>query len=248
MNFTELLSVNTIPKEISDSLFDQSERGLIHTPYKDEVRLFSCIKDGNISKLTEQMVPIFSSGIFVGEMSDNDIRQYKYISVSTMTLATRYAIQGGLNEISAYNFSDRFVRKIDSLESTEEILSYLANQIIVLTNMVKKAKEKAVFSPHVRKSIIYINQNITKRLTVREIAKHCNISSDYLSYLFKKETGENLSHYILEKKLEISKTLLWEGYDKKYICSSLAFCSQSHFISSFKKEFGITPNEYLTQK
>lgn len=49
MNLTELLSVNTIPKEISKSLFEQSKQGLVHTPYKDEIRLFSCVKEGDVN-------------------------------------------------------------------------------------------------------------------------------------------------------------------------------------------------------
>ncbi len=248
MNLTELLSVNTIPKEISKSLFEQSKQGLVHTPYKDEIRLFSCVKEGDVNKLLQQVKPFMESGIFVGEMSDNNLMQYKYMSVSTITLATRYAIQGGLDEHIAYNFSDKFIRNIDSFNSTDKILSYLAGQVIELTTAVKENREKVKYSPHIRRAILYIDKNITKKLSVKEIANHCNISSDYLSYLFKKETGENLSQFILKQKLEISKTLLWEGYDKQHICSALSFCSPSHFISSFKKTFGITPNEYLSQK
>lgn len=248
MKISELISVNTIPKEISQSLFEQSKQGLVHTPYKDEIRLLSCVKEGDVGKLLEQVKPFMESGIFVGEMSDDNLMQYKYMSVSTITLATRYAIQGGLDEHSAYNFSDNFIRNIDALKSTGEILSYLARQIIELTNAVKESKKRVKYSPHIRKSILYIDKHITQKISVKEIAQHCNISADYLSYLFKKEIGENLSSYILRQKLEMSKTLLWEGYSKQQICSALSFCSQSYFISAFKKEFDITPNEYLAQK
>ena len=55
MNYDELLSINTIPKEIDKSIYEQSERGLIHTSYRDEIRLFSCIKEGNSDKLLEQV-------------------------------------------------------------------------------------------------------------------------------------------------------------------------------------------------
>lgn len=57
--------------------------------------------------------------------------------------------------------------------------------------------------------------------------------------------GVNLSSYINHQKLELSQTLLWEGYDNEKICYTLGFSSQSHFISSFKKEYGITPGEYI---
>lgn len=247
MKSSELLSIHTIPKEVSKSLYKQSDCGLIHTPYRDEIRLFSCVKEGNPEKLMSQVKPFMESGIFVGEMSDDNLMQYRYMAVSTITLATRYAIQGGLEEHTAYNFSDSFIRAVDKHNSSGEILVHLASKIIELTNMVKDNKSKVRYSPHIRKCISYINQNITKKITVKEIAAHCGVSADYLSHLFKKELGDSLSVYILKEKLELSKTLLWEGYDHKKICQSLSFCSQSHFISSFRKTYGITPTEYLSQ-
>ena len=247
MNYDELLSINTIPKEIDKSLYEQIERGLIHTSYRDEIRLFSCVKEGDLEKLLTQVQPFMNSGIFVGEMSVNSLMQFKYIAVSAMALATRYAIQGGLGELEAYSFSDNFIRTIDEKESTADIMILLANKIMELTNMVKESKDKIIHSPHVRKSIDYINKNITKKITVKEISQHCGISADYLSHLFKKETGDSLSNYITKQKLELAKTLLWEGGDSKKICSSLGFCSQSHFISAFKKEYNMTPSEFISQ-
>ena len=247
MKYAELLSVNVIPKEISKSLFEQSEQGLMHTPYRDEVRLFSCVKEGNIDKLISQAQTLVDSGVFVGEMSGDNLMQYRYMAVSAITLATRYAIQGGLGELDAYSFSDNFIRDIDTLKSPDEIIGLLISRIIDLTKFVDSNRKKAVYSPHIRKAIVYVNNNITKKLTVSQIAKHCNITADYLSHLFKKEVGINLAGYILKEKLELAKTLIWEGYDNKRICYSLSFCSQSHFISSFKKTYGITPNEYLNE-
>lgn len=247
MNYDELLSINTIPKEIDKSLYEQVERGMLHTSYRDEIRLFSCVKEGDLEKLLAQVQPFLSSGIFVGEMSDNSLMQFKYIAVSTIALATRYAIQGGLNELAAYSFSDKFIRNVDEAESITDIIMMLANKIMELTTMVKESKEKIIQSPHIRKSIAYINKNITKKITVKEISQHCGISADYLSNLFKKETGNSLSNYITKQKLELAKTLLWEGCDSKKIYSSLGFCSQSHFISAFKREYNITPSEYIFQ-
>ncbi len=247
MNYDELLSINTIPKEIDRSLYEQIERGLIHTSYRDEIRLFSCVKEGDLEKLLAQVQPFMNNGIFVGEMSNSSLMQFKYIAVSTMALATRYAIQGGLGELEAYSFSDRFIRTIDEKDSTADIMILLANKIMELTNMVKESKDRIIHSPHVRKSIDYINKNITKKITVKEISQHCAISADYLSHLFKKETGDSLSNYITKQKLELAKALLWEGGDSKKICSSLGFCSQSHFISAFKKEYNMTPSEFIFQ-
>ena len=142
MKYAELLSVNVIPKEISKSLFEQSEQGLMHTPYRDEVRLFSCVKEGNIDKLISQAQTLVDSGVFVGEMSGDNLMQYRYIAVSAITLATRYAIQGGLGELDAYSFSDNFIRDIDTLKSPDEIIGLLISRIIDLTKFVDSNRKK----------------------------------------------------------------------------------------------------------
>lgn len=245
MRTSELLSISVIPENVADSSFLKSEQGLVHTAYRDEIRLLSCIKEGDCDRLLREIVPFVQSGIVVGEMSKDSLTQYKYMAVSSITLATRYAIQGGLDEHTAYNFSDGFIRSIDALAEPSDILELIAVKITELTDMVRINREKVKHSPYVRRAINYINDNINKRITVKEIADECRISADYLSHLFKKETGSSLSSYILRQKLEISKTLLWEGYDNSKICYALSFCSQSHFISSFKKEYGMTPTEFL---
>ncbi len=246
MNVYELLSLKIIPGEISKSLYEQREAGIFHTPYKDEIRLFSCIKQGDINKLIEQLKTFMGSGIIVGNMSESNERQHKYMAVSCITLATRYAIQGGMNETDAYNFSDDFIRTMDTIDAPKHVMEYLAEKIIELTNLVASNAQRLIYSPHIRKAISFINKNLHKKISIADIAKECSLSEDYISHLFKKEVGENLSNYILKQKLEVSKTLLFEGFDSSKICFTLGFCSQSHFISSFKKEYGITPGEYIT--
>jgi AraC-like DNA-binding protein/ribosomal protein S25 len=239
MNIGELISIKTLEDE--QSFFGDTEK---HTPYRDEVRMFSCVQQGDISKLIKAFKDI-NTTVTTGKMSNDDVTQYKYMAVSTVTLATRYAIQGGLNEKVAYDFSDNMIMLVDSLNSKEAILGCLATQIIKLTKMVRKSKTAPIQSPHVKKCIFYINENICSKITVYKLADICNISPDYLSQIFKDEMGENLSSYILRIKLEKSKELLMQGKSISEICETLGFSSQSHFTTSFKKHYGMTPKEFI---
>ena len=124
--------------------------------------------------------------------------------------------------------------------------SLIVDAAIELTNKVNLCQKNFNYSPHIRKCVAYINKNLNEKLTVNSVAKYCNLSSDYLSRIFKEEMGVNLSAYITHQKLEMSQTLLFEGYDSDNICYMLGFSSQSHFISLFKKEYGITPGEFVT--
>lgn len=245
MNYEELMSIKVIPKDIAKSQSKSLVNNLYHTPYKDEIRLFSCIKQGNLKKLIFEMTQLGIQNITVGQMSDDELKQQKYMAVSFITLATRYAIQGGMNENNAYSFSDSFILKIDKAKNKAAVNSLIVDAAIELTNKVNLCQKKFNYSPHIRKCVAYINKNLNEKLTVNSVAKYCNLSSDYLSRIFKEEMGVNLSAYITHQKLEMSQTLLFEGYDSDNISYLLGFSSQSHYISLFKKEYGITPGEFV---
>ncbi len=234
MNIGELVTVKTIEKNTLEK----------HTPYSAEIRLFSCVQQGDIDSLMMQIKNL-DSLIVMGKMSDNELMQHKYMAVSAITLATRYAIQGGLNESKAYEFSDKVIKTIDSLTDKNEIFMCLGIEILKLTQDVKKNKKQPEFSPHIRNCIKYINENLSQKIRVSSVAKYCGISADYLSQIFKKEMDENLSTYILRQKLEKAKILLLKGVNEKYICNEVGFSSQTYFITVFKRFYKMTPSEYI---
>ncbi len=213
-----------------------------HTPYRAEVQLFSCVQRGDIDALKAQFDSL--PDIITGTLSQNELKQYKYLAVSTITLATRYAIQGGLGEKEAYAFSDRVIMLADEKEDKNEIIELIASEIFKLTEAVRNCHEKPLGSPHIRKCIKYINENMSEKITVSMLADICSISPDYLSLIFKNETGENLSTYITLRKLECAKAMMVEKKPIREICKALGFSSQSHFITLFKKHYHMTPTEF----
>lgn len=236
MNIGELVTVKTIENK---NAFDEK-----HTPYSAEIRLLSCVQQGDIESLITQLKNL-DSIIVMGRMSDDELTQYKYMAVSTITLATRYAIQGGLSETKAYEFSDRVINAIDKLTDKNEILMCLGIEIVKLTEVVKRNKKNPEFSPHTRNCIKYINENLSQKISVSSVAKYCGISADYLSQIFKKEIGENLSTYILRQKLEKAKMMLMDGCSSKEICTKLEFSSPAYFVTVFKRFYQMTPSEYI---
>ena len=237
MDIGELINIKTL--EQSDS-FDKNEK---HTRYTTEIKIFSSDQQGDNNKLNKELKNI-SALVVTGKLSNDSVMQYRYLAVSTITLATRYAIQGGLNEKEAYDFSDRVIMSVDGMNSRIKILNLLAKEIYNLTNMVNKSKLKPSQSPHIRKCICYINENMNEKLTVSKLSEICNISSDYLSQIFKEEMGENLSAYITRRKLETAKDMIVQGKSNQEICEVLGFSSVSHFITAFKRNYHMTPTEY----
>jgi len=71
------------------------------------------------------------------------------------------------------------------------------------------------------------------------------VSADYLSAKFKEYVGMGMKQYIVLQKLEASKELLLGDFPYKEVGYYFGFCSQTHYIESFVKQFGVTPKEYV---
>lgn len=91
----------------------------------------------------------------------------------------------------------------------------------------------------------YIYSHTHYRITIREVAEYLRLSESYLSRLFKKEMGISFSQYILNLKIDKAKNLLrFSEYSIGEITYYLGFSNESHFIQTFQKRVGETPNRY----
>jgi YesN/AraC family two-component response regulator len=105
--------------------------------------------------------------------------------------------------------------------------------------------DASALSPLVSKIIKMINENPFSSLTVRDIAYSLSMNPDYLSCVFKKQTGKHLHHYLLAFKISKSKKLLMGGrFNVKEIGYRLGFTSPNAFYKAFKKVANLSPTEY----
>ena len=95
----------------------------------------------------------------------------------------------------------------------------------------------------------YINEHLTERLFLNEVAAVFGISPNYLSQLFGKYNDMGFSEYINTCKISESKRLLTEGNLKVYeVAEMLGFESAFYFSKVFKKVEGVSPTEYLNNQ
>lgn len=78
-------------------------------------------------KAVEEARRMFSSNL-TGHVSNEPIRNYKYLFVASATLASRSAISGGMDTERAYNISDLYIQRMDDLKTVEEVKALHARQ------------------------------------------------------------------------------------------------------------------------
>lgn len=173
------------------------------------------------------------------------LRQNKDLMIILSSLASHAAINGGVLPETAQELSNAYIREIERATDLYDLMEINRRMLSDYTNRVHQAKLKSGISPQIKACCDYIQMNADRRLTADELAKTVNYSEKYLSTKFMKETGQTLSSYILNAKVERAKLLLLDmNMSTKDIAASLGFSSQSHFGSVFKKVTGMSPGSY----
>ncbi|WP_438434829.1 response regulator transcription factor [Gorillibacterium sp. sgz500922] len=97
----------------------------------------------------------------------------------------------------------------------------------------------------VEQALAYMSEHYSdKGLTLHQVAQKCHVSPNYLSYLFKKNTGFNLWEYVIKLRMEESRRLLLASDMRRYeIAEKVGYESPEHFSKIFKKYFGYSPSE-----
>jgi two-component system, response regulator YesN len=97
----------------------------------------------------------------------------------------------------------------------------------------------------VQKAKEYIEENYAQKgLTIHEVAKKNHVSPNYLSYLFKKNTGFNLWEYVIKLRMEESREMILNTDLRRYeIAEKVGYESPEHFSKIFKKYYGISPSD-----
>jgi YesN/AraC family two-component response regulator len=245
MSVFQPLNAEILPSGKKDSLFEERETQVRHTAYSWEKQFLGYVRDGNLPMVERSFNTAMKSGLKVGKLSDSELRQTQYLGVVFVTMASRAAIESGMFEADAYNKSDAFIQRIDKEISPEAVLGLIQQSMREWTQEIYEIRYRRNFTAPVRTCLEYIYNNMHSKISLAELAKACCLSETYLSTLFKKEVGINISTYIIRQKIKTAQEMLLNtNRSAKDIGYFLNFSTQSYFINCFKRECGMTPRQF----
>ena len=99
--------------------------------------------------------------------------------------------------------------------------------------------------PRVTSTVKFIQENISRELSLKEMADEVNLSPAYLSMLFKTETGMTPLRYRKKLRLLEARRLLETTFLTVHeIMLRVGIKDDSHFVRDFKKLYGLTPGQH----
>ncbi len=215
----------------------------VHDTLDFEQEMLSLITAGDVNKL-ELLFQNTSSGQS-GKMADSYLRQVKNIFITTVTLASRAAISGGIPAEKAFRLSDAYVQHCEKFNNVEQILNLQHHMVMDYATQVAHIRLGDTQSAFLRQIISYVANHINEPIKTQDVAAAMFISRSHLSTRFKNETGKSLNHYIQEQKIEKAQEYLKTSTKSVAdISEHLGFSSQAYFQNVFRKSCGMTPKKY----
>ena len=95
----------------------------------------------------------------------------------------------------------------------------------------------------VKRILETIDRKLDDDLSLHSVAERMYVNSSYLSRLFKRETGESFSGYVLARRMEKAKELLLEGNKVFDAACAVGYRDISYFARVFRKYWGAAPSE-----
>lgn len=100
-------------------------------------------------------------------------------------------------------------------------------------------------NPVVDRAIAYIQQHLTEKLSVEEIAASAGYSASYFSHIFAEETGMSPYQFVVRSRVEQAQQLLkTTRLTVQEIAFRCGFNSVANFCYTFRRTSGISPHEY----
>ena len=128
-------------------------------------------------------------------------------------------------------------------KTLHELKKYLLGAISAAMG-VSSANEKEN-NRLIQKAKDYINQCYDTNITLETICNSIAVSKNYFCYLFKRVMGVGIWDYLTHIRVEKAKELLIQSNLKSYeISYKVGYDNPSYFTKTFKKQTGLTPQEF----
>ncbi len=97
-----------------------------------------------------------------------------------------------------------------------------------------------------KRAVAYVENNLDKRLLLREVARHVSVSARTLQHLFKVHHAVPVSAFIRERRMQCANDLLQQGcLSVRGVAERIGYSNLANFSRDYRRRFGCTPSSVL---
>lgn len=235
-------------QEYYDYIYNNRMTGFYHPTRERILSLFYELKTNPDTVINAASFFLSKLNGEPGFLNDNAILNAQYTILNCCFYFCEFLIDNNVDSELVYNSSDYFINKVSHVKTMEQAY-HLLNDITLASIELLKLKENGSYSKIVVRIIHYINQHLYSTLSLRDVSAYIGVTPQYLTTLFRQETGMTLYNYIQSKKIEEAKALIkYTSKSFTLIANALGYSSIAHFSNAFKANTGMTPSQYRKKK
>ena len=119
-------------------------------------------------------------------LSYNTLRQRHDELVASVTLFTRWAVEGGLDVETAYDLADAYINVADNTTNLNLIVTLIREASIHFASLVRDNKRQPLLPKPVLQCIEYIESHLHETITLTYLATYTKHNASYLSTFARK--------------------------------------------------------------
>lgn len=205
-------------------------------------KIYKYLQLGEIDEASSEIGKIFDLLMETMNISPNEIRR-----MSKQIINVFSQIIGELNisdDMGRPIDFDLKNREIDNSENIFMLKKWFGECIIEYTGYYHKIL-KGAYTEEILKLKQHISENYYKNISLEQAAGFLNVDRNYFCNIFKKETGETFTDYLVNVRMEKARKLLKNTSMKNYeIATEVGYDNFNYFSTVFKKVTGVSPNVY----
>jgi YesN/AraC family two-component response regulator len=133
----------------------------------------------------------------------------------------------------------------DTIENLSCALLVSFTQMFVCDRNDSHSSHQKLSTTLVHRAKLYIRDNLSQPLRLKDVASYLHLSSRHLSRLFAEELGQTFSDYVRQERIRQAAHLLSStDHSIKSIAEETGFATVHYFTSVFKELLGVTPGEF----
>ncbi len=214
---------------------------LYHYPVRAELGLVDAIKLADEEDAVRQL-RIWMDQAFERAQSPQEYQ------VSIMRLLNKLLVtqqEAGISYEQTGAYGSPLYEELLSLHMREEIEEWFKDKVIVPLLHVFSDRRDSQYHTISEQIIDMIQRYYDTEITLEECASKLHYNANYLSSVFKKETGLTFSEYLTNYRLAMAKSWLVDTeMTIREIAEKLKYNNSQNFIRSFRKLEGMTPGHY----
>ena len=220
----------------------EQDMRMMEERYAHENELMQAVSHGLTHK-AERLFAGFSNLSFERRQAE-PVRNMKNYCIVMNTLMRKAAEQGGVHPVHLDQVSSSFAHRIETMPSEAAVQTLMEEILHSYCRLVKKYATQNYSAP-VQKAVIRIESDLAGDLSLKALADAQGINASYLSSLFKKETGQTVTDYVNEKRIQLAaKLLATTRLQVQTVALHCGISDVNYFSKIFKRYVKKTPKEY----